>query len=52
MSEIGRIRDQLKRAVHGGAWHGPASLYVTLHGLVQHDLYHAGQMALLRKGET
>jgi len=25
------------------------SRYVMLHGLVQHDLYHAGQIALLRK---
>ena len=27
----------------------PHSLYVTLHGLVQHNIYHAGQMALLKK---
>jgi uncharacterized damage-inducible protein DinB len=25
------------------------SLYVMLHGLVQHDVYHAGQIALLKK---
>lgn len=25
------------------------SFYVTLHGIVQHDAYHAGQIALLRK---
>ena len=25
-------------------------LYVLLHGIVQHDLYHAGQIALLRRG--
>jgi uncharacterized damage-inducible protein DinB len=25
------------------------SFYVMLHGVVQHDLYHAGQMALLKK---
>jgi uncharacterized damage-inducible protein DinB len=25
------------------------SLYVMLHGLVQHDLYHAGQIAILKK---
>lgn len=25
------------------------TLYVMLHGVVQHDLYHAGQIALLRK---
>ena len=25
------------------------SVYVTLHGVIQHDLYHAGQIALLKK---
>jgi len=33
--------------------HPPAgtkeSRYVTLHGIVQHDLYHAGQIAILKK---
>lgn len=28
---------------------GMRSLYITLHGVVQHDLYHAGQIALLKK---
>ena len=28
---------------------GFSSLYATLHGLIQHNLYHAGQMALLKK---
>ena len=36
---------RLKRTVPGK----PYSLYVMLHGLVQHDLYHAGQIALLKK---
>ena len=26
-----------------------SSTYVTLHGVVQHDLYHAGQIAILKK---
>jgi uncharacterized damage-inducible protein DinB len=26
-------------------------IYFLLHGLVQHDLYHAGQMALLKKSQ-
>jgi uncharacterized damage-inducible protein DinB len=26
------------------------SVYALLHGVIQHDLYHAGQIALLRKG--
>jgi uncharacterized damage-inducible protein DinB len=28
------------------------SRYVMLHGLVQHDIYHAGQISLLRKSEV
>ena len=26
-----------------------SSIYVTLHGVIQHDLYHAGQIAILKK---
>src|SRR5262245_14715512 len=29
---------------------GGSTGYVQLHGLVQHDLYHAGQIAVLKKG--
>ena len=28
---------------------GMSTVYVTLHGVVQHDLYHAGQIAILKK---
>ena len=28
---------------------GMSSVYVTLHGVIQHDLYHAGQIALLKR---
>jgi uncharacterized damage-inducible protein DinB len=28
---------------------GKSSVYVTLHGMIQHDLYHAGQIAILKK---
>ena len=28
---------------------GGVSCYITLHGIAQHDLYHAGQIALLKK---
>jgi len=28
---------------------GMSSLYVTLHGIIQHSLYHAGQIAILKK---
>ena len=31
---------------------GMPSHYVTLHGVVQHDLYHAGQIAILKKAST
>jgi uncharacterized damage-inducible protein DinB len=29
-----------------------SSVYVTLHGVIQHDLYHAGQIAILKKALT
>jgi uncharacterized damage-inducible protein DinB len=29
---------------------GMSSVYVTLHGIIHHDLYHAGQIAILKKG--
>ena len=29
---------------------GGSSIYVNLHGIVQHNLYYAGQIALLKKG--
>lgn len=28
---------------------GMSSVYVTLHGVIQHNIYHAGQIALLKK---
>ncbi len=28
---------------------GMSTVYVTLHGAIQHDLYHAGQIAILKK---
>ncbi len=31
---------------------GLSSVYVTLHGVIQHDLYHAGQIAILKKALT
>jgi len=30
-------------------YEGKSSVYVTLHGVIQHDLYHAGQIAMLKK---
>ena len=28
---------------------GMSTVYVTMHGVIQHDLYHAGQIAMLKK---
>lgn len=64
MTEIERIEDQMRRSFTGEAWHGPAvdelladtvpgrsdSFYDNLHGIIQHDLFHAGQIVLLRRG--
>jgi len=36
---------QLDETVPGASY----SFYNMLHGLVQHDLYHAGQIAILKK---
>jgi hypothetical protein len=46
MTEVERIVDQLKRAFAGEAWHGPAL------GEIQHMLYHAGQIAILKKASA
>ncbi len=40
--------DQLKNKAPGKDY----SLYGMLHGVIQHDLYHAGQIALLKKALT
>ena len=31
---------------------GMSSVYVTLHGIIQHSLYHAGQIAILKKASS
>jgi len=44
---LGRLRDaQLDEPPPGYG----LSRYVLLHGVIQHDLYHAGQIAILKKG--
>jgi uncharacterized damage-inducible protein DinB len=40
--------DRLEEIVPGKGY----SVYVMLHGVVQHDLYHAGQIAMLKKGSA
>ena len=39
-------------ALDGPILEGMPSTYITLHGAVQHDLYHAGQIAVLKKAST
>ena len=31
---------------------GMSSIYVTLHGVIQHSLYHAGQLAILKRASS
>ncbi|HET6267430.1 MAG TPA: DinB family protein [Acidobacteriota bacterium] len=38
--------DSLEKRLPGS----PYDAYVTLHGVIQHDLFHAGQIMLLKKG--
>jgi uncharacterized damage-inducible protein DinB len=46
------IADLDEEALSQPAPHGEYSLESMLYGLVQHNLYHAGQMAILRKGRV
>jgi uncharacterized damage-inducible protein DinB len=43
---VSRLADARLQEMVAGKDH---SVYVMLHGLIQHDLYHAGQIALLKK---
>ncbi|MGA8143326.1 MAG: DinB family protein [Candidatus Acidiferrales bacterium] len=43
---VATVRDDELSTAPAGTEH---SRYLTLHGLVQHDLYHAGQIAILKK---
>ena len=44
---ISRITDKkLEKSIAKGK----STFYASLHGIIQHDLYHAGQMAVLKKG--
>ena len=40
---------RLDKPIIEGASFQSSTVYITLHGVVQHDLYHAGQIALLKK---
>jgi uncharacterized damage-inducible protein DinB len=41
--------DQLSAQIPTDVSGQKVSVYVTLHGIIQHNLYHAGQIALLKK---
>jgi uncharacterized damage-inducible protein DinB len=43
---VSRLADARLQEMVAGKDH---SVYVMLHGLIQHDIYHAGQIALLKK---
>ena len=57
LAELNSIGDQLRDSIlrlddsrlDEPAVEGSPSVYVVLHGLIQHNLYHAGQIALLNK---
>jgi hypothetical protein len=44
--EIARVDEKGLAGTVPGKEH---SVYTMLHGIIQHDLYHAGQVALLKK---
>jgi uncharacterized damage-inducible protein DinB len=49
MQAISRLsEDRLGEAVGGKGY----TIYVMLHGVIQHDLYHAGQIAILKKVQS
>jgi uncharacterized damage-inducible protein DinB len=57
IAELNEVHDQLLEFIlqlddsrlEQAAVEGSASAYIVLHGLIQHNLYHAGQIALLKK---
>jgi uncharacterized damage-inducible protein DinB len=46
---VGLGDDQLSAQIPTDVSGQMVSVYVTLHGIIQHNLYHAGQIALLKK---
>jgi uncharacterized damage-inducible protein DinB len=56
-SDVAKARDELVRAIEslsdedltGPVPEKPYNVYVMLHGVIQHDCYHTGQIALLRR---
>ena len=46
VAAAGKVRDPL---LDRAPAHGTTARYILLHGIIQHDLYHAGQIGLLKK---
>ncbi|MEX2283244.1 MAG: DinB family protein [Gemmatimonadota bacterium] len=46
---VGRVRQLAPTELDRFAPAQKVSLYATIHGVIQHDIYHAGQIALLKK---
>src|ERR1700682_1843280 len=55
LAALERAEESLEEAVHAfppeKLGEGDRSYYYLLHGIAQHNLYHAGQIALLKKAE-
>ena len=49
-SELREVISRFEPALLGEITSRGLSAYVLMHGIVQHDLWHAGQIMLLRKG--
>ena len=48
-AEVAKLSDERLRE---RLWENMPSVYTLLHGIVHHDLYHAGQIALLKKVQS
>src|SRR5947208_1027276 len=46
---VGAIARVAESRLDEPIFEGMSTVYVTLHGIIQHDLYHAGQVAMLKK---
>jgi uncharacterized damage-inducible protein DinB len=47
LSEIAKLKSE---QINEPVYEGYSTYYVTLHGLVQHNQYHLGQISILKKG--
>ncbi|MDX6613097.1 MAG: hypothetical protein QOD75_2283 [Blastocatellia bacterium] len=49
LAAVARLDDSM---LHEPILPGMSSRYITLHGVIQHDLYHTGQIGILKKAQT